>query len=143
MVIEFSPLPALAGGALIGLAASAMLLLNGRIAGVSGIFGALLRPEKGETLWRAAFVIGLFLAGVAFFRFRGASAIDLPRSLAVLGLGGFLVGLGTRLANGCTSGHGICGLGRFSKRSLAATLTFMAAGAVTVLVFDHALRGAL
>lgn len=143
MIVEFSPLPALAGGALIGLAASALLLFNGRIAGISGIFGGLLRPEKGETLWRAAFVLGLFLAGVAFFRFRGASAIDFPRSLPLLGAGGFLVGLGTRLANGCTSGHGICGIGRFSKRSIAATLTFMACGALTVFLVDHALRGAV
>jgi uncharacterized membrane protein YedE/YeeE len=137
-----SPLPALAGGALIGLAASALLLLGGRIAGVSGIFGGLLRPERGETLWRAAFVAGLILAGVVSLGLRGgALGAGLPRSLAAVGLGGFLVGLGTRLANGCTSGHGICGLSRFSKRSIAATLTFMASGAATVLVVRHALGG--
>jgi uncharacterized membrane protein YedE/YeeE len=143
-MVDFSPVPALAGGALIGLSASLMLLLNGRITGVSGIFGGLLRPEKGETLWRLAFVVGLLLAGLGFVLWRpGAIETDFPRSLAVVGAGGFLVGLGTRLANGCTSGHGICGLSRFSKRSLAATLTFMGTGAVTVFVVDHALRGVL
>jgi uncharacterized protein len=142
MIVDFSPVPALVGGALIGLSASGLLLFAGRVAGISGIVAGLLRPEKGEVLWRAAFVLGLLLAGWALFRAPAPGAV-LPRPLFVLGLAGFLVGLGTRLANGCTSGHGISGLARLSRRSIAATLTFMASGAITVLVVQHALRGGL
>lgn len=123
---DFTPIPALLGGALIGLAAALLLLADGRIAGISGIFSGLL---AGKTGWRLSFFAGLLLAGaVATPAALGRS----PRSLAVLGLAGLLVGVGTYFARGCTSGHGVCGIGRFSKRSMIATLTFMLAGIATV-----------
>jgi uncharacterized membrane protein YedE/YeeE len=124
------------GGVLIGAAASLLLLFNGRVAGVSGIFGCLLNPAPGERGWRWAFVAGLVGGGLALRAARPEAFGDgssLP-SLGVVIAAGLLVGFGTRLGNGCTSGHGVCGLARGSKRSLAATATFMAAGALAVLV---------
>ena len=127
-------LPALAGGALIGAAATLLLATLGRIAGISGVLGALLQPGTAERGWRVAFLAGLVGAGVvaaiAFPSAVGAAPVALP----VVALAGVLVGFGTRLGNGCTSGHGVCGLSRLSRRSLAATLVFMATAAATVLV---------
>lgn len=126
---------ALAGGALIGLSASLLLALNGRVAGISGIVGGLLVPARGDVVWRALFVAGLVAGGIAAYlvspeSFDASGAPALP----LVALAGALVGLGTRLGNGCTSGHGVCGISRLSPRSLAATLTFMTTGALTVLV---------
>ncbi|MDO8432820.1 MAG: YeeE/YedE thiosulfate transporter family protein [Candidatus Binatus sp.] len=139
---NFTPVASLAGGILIGLASAAMLLLNGKIAGVSGICAGLLMPARNETLWRACFVAGL-LAGGAMLRFWIPAAFDFGalKSSAVLAAAGLLVGFGTRLGNGCTSGHGVCGVSRLSARSIFATATFMACGAATVFITDHVLGG--
>ena len=138
-VTSFTPIASLAGGALIGASASALLLLNGRIAGISGIFGGLLLPARGEVLWRGLFFAGLLVGGfvlVALF----PGAIEAPRTpWGLTLLAGLLVGVGTRIGGGCTSGHGVCGLSRLSVRSLAATLTFMALGVVTATLVHHVL----
>jgi len=137
---HFTPWTALAGGLLIGLAAALLLLLNGRIAGISGIIGAMLpRPPAGDSAWRLAFIAGLIAAPLAY-----TLAAPLPESHITAGWGtlvaaGLLVGFGTRLGSGCTSGHGVCGLSRLSPRSLVATLTFMALGFATVFVVRHLL----
>ena len=140
--MELSPvaaLQALAGGALIGLAAAVLLLLNGRIAGVSGILGGLL-DEPGQRGWRAAFALGLLSGGVGLQLVAPARlTIATDTSLAVTALAGLLVGVGTQLGSGCTSGHGVCGIGRGSPRGLAATATFMAVGALTVFLVRHVL----
>lgn len=132
------------GGALIGLAASLLLILNGRVAGVSGIAGGvvdgLLGRIDGELVERVAFVIGLLLGPLVFLVFFGAfPAVTITSALPVLIAGGLLVGFGTRMAGGCTSGHGVCGLGRLSGRSLAAVVTFFGVAIVTVFVMEHAL----
>ena len=135
---EFTPLPALLGGMLIGLAASLLLLLNGRIAGISGIVGGLVLPRRGEVAWRSSFVVGLVAGGLilrALVPRTVALVLDVPPA-AVL-TAGVLVGVGTSLGSGCTSGHGVCGISRGSIRSVAATLTFMATGALTVFVVRH------
>ena len=135
-------LPPLLGGILIGLASSLLLLFNGRIAGISGIAGGLLLPSRGELGWRAAFLGGLVGGGLllrAFFpQMLGAPAVT---GVGLTVLAGLLVGFGTRLGNGCTSGHGVCGLSRGSLRSLVATGTFMVTGALTVFVIRHVLGG--
>jgi uncharacterized membrane protein YedE/YeeE len=143
VVSNFTPLASLAGGALIGASASALLLLSGRLAGISGIFGGLLLPRPGEVAWRALFFAGLLAGGLLIARlFPGA--IEAPRTPWGLTLvGGALVGFGTRLSSGCTSGHGVCGLSRLSLRSLAATLTFMVAGIVTATLVHHVFGGLL
>ena len=125
---HFTPWASLSGGVLIGLAAAMLVLLNGRVAGISGIIGGLLTPRRGETAWRIAFVAGLFAAPLAMAVF-GANPV--PRIDAGFGL---LVGIGTSYGSGCTSGHGVCGLSRLSPRSLAATAAFMLAGIVTVFL---------
>jgi len=131
----------LAGGALIGLAASILLLASGRVAGISGILGGLLDPKEGENAWRAAFVAGLVLAGLGgVLVYPAAFASHLERSPALLALGGLLVGFGSRLGNGCTSGHGVCGLSRASPRSLASVATFMATGALVASVVGMMVR---
>lgn len=123
---------ALVGGMLIGLSASLMLWLNGRIAGVSGIFGGLLSGRGRERLWRLAFVCGLLASGWFFYLFDESTLSNLSgRSFWQIGLAGLLVGIGTRMSGGCTSGHGVCGLGRLSQRSLMATLIFMTFGILT------------
>ncbi len=129
---NFTPVSALAGGALIGLAASIILLFNGRVAGISGIFGGLLRPVAGDIGWRASFVLGLLVGGGLLVLFTPELvATSAHRSIAATAVAGVIVGFGTRMGNGCTSGHGVCGLTRFSRRSLVATLTFMATGFLT------------
>ena len=141
---HFTPTASLLGGMLIGLSASAMLLANGKIAGISGIVAGLLSPTKHDTLWRLVFVAGLLAGGflLRFFSTRSFE-IGIVRSGGALALAGLLVGFGTRLGNGCTSGHGICGISRGSKRSLIATVTFMATGAAAVYLVNHLLGGAL
>lgn len=134
---HFTPWSALAGGLLIGLAAAALLLLNGRLAGISGILGGLLRPIKRDIAWRIAFLAGLILAPAAYVLVAPLPVVTIDASTPVLLLAGLLVGVGTRYGSGCTSGHGVCGLSRASPRSLVATLSFMFAGFVTVYVVRH------
>jgi uncharacterized protein len=137
---NFTPGTALLGGILIGLSASALLLFDGRIAGISGIFAGAIRPAKGETAWRLCFLAGL-LAGGGLLRIflPGAFEFGHLRPSVVFALGGLLVGFGTRMAGGCTSGHGVCGMARLSMRSVVATATFIAMGALTVYVTRHLL----
>jgi hypothetical protein len=141
---HFTPLASLLGGMLIGLSASALLLFDGKIAGISGIVAGLLSPVKNDALWRIVFVAGLLTGG---FLLRLLSprtfTIGIVRSWGAFAVAGLLVGFGTRLGNGCTSGHGVCGLSRFSQRSLIATITFIATGAATVYIINHLLGGAL
>ncbi len=135
---NFTPYSALIGGALIGLAAALMLLLSGRIAGVSGIVGSLLRPAWGDWGWRLAFVAGLVVAPLLVqWATDKPVSINIDSNLAVLVSAGLLVGFGTSLGSGCTSGHGVCGISRLSPRSILATVVFMAAGAATVYVMRH------
>ena len=135
---DFTPASALAGGALIGLGAAVLLLFNGRVAGISGIVGGLLAPAKADVLWRLAFLAGLVGGSVAMAAvLPSAFGGQLPRSGAVLVAGGLLVGFGTQLGSGCTSGHGVCGISRRSPRSIAATLLFIATGSGAVFVLHH------
>ncbi|RQH03589.1 YeeE/YedE family protein [Paraburkholderia dinghuensis] len=134
----FTPLLSLAGGVLIGIAAAMLVIFNGRIAGISGVLGGLLRPVKGDVAWRVAFLGGLVVAPALFTLFRGLTG-RIDAGLDALVVAGLLVGAGTRYAAGCTSGHGVCGLSRLSPRSLAATLLFMGAGIATVFVVRHVL----
>ena len=132
----------LVGGALVGLSAVLLMLALGRIAGISGIVGGLCAPVSGDRGWRIAFLLGL-IAGPFVTILCGAPrpAIEIEASPALVLVAGLLVGFGTRLGSGCTSGHGVCGLSRFSSRSLAATLTFMAVGATVVFVIRHGMEG--
>ena len=131
---EFTPVSSLAGGALIGAAATLLLWLDGRIAGISGIVGGLLRRRPGDMAWRVAFVVGLLGGGLVLRLIAPAMIVfTLQRSTATLIIAGILMGYGTQLGNGCTSGHGVCGISRGSRRSLAATVTFMTTGALTAL----------
>lgn len=142
MTIDFSvftPWSALIGGALIGLAAVLLALFNGRIAGISGIVGALLPPKRQGGAWRWAFVLGMLAAPLLYQWFAPVPASASPASWPVLVVAGLLVGVGTRLGSGCTSGHGVCGLSRLSMRSLVATLCFMATGFATVFIMRHVL----
>lgn len=136
---HFTPLAALAGGVLIGVAAAMFALLNGRIAGISGVLGGLLRPAKGDMAWRIAFVLGLVGAPLVYVLFGALPKPQIDASYGALILAGLLVGIGTRYGSGCTSGHGVCGLSRLSPRSLVATLAFMGAGFVTVFMTRHLL----
>ncbi len=139
---NFTPISGLIGGILIGAASVLLLIANGRIAGISGIVGGLLTPRAGELAWRALFVLGLVLGGIVW---QLGSARPLPldfqASTPVMIIAGLLVGFGTRLGSGCTSGHGICGISRLSARSIAATLVFMASGVITVFIARHVLGG--
>ncbi len=136
---EFTPLASLAGGALIGLAATLLMLLKGRIMGATGIFaGAVLGGAPGDRAWRVALLAGMISGPLLYLIFWGhMPQIDVPVSRPMLVIGGVLVGLGVSFGSGCTSGHGVCGLARFSKRSLVATLTFMLTGFVSVFVIRH------
>jgi len=135
----FTPATALAGGGLIGLAGALLVLLDGRIAGISGIVAGLLRPAAGDWHWRLAFVAGMLLAPLLYALATALPAIRIEADTPTLLIAGFVVGIGTRFGSGCTSGHGVCGLSRRSPRSLAATLAFMTAGFVTVWVTRHLL----
>ena len=138
----FTPLSSLVGGALIGLAAAILLLFNGRIAGISGILGGLTTLPPGDRLWRGLFLGGL-VAGALLYRVwdPGSADITLTGSLPLLVIGGLIVGFSTRLGSGCTSGHGVCGIARLSKRSLTATACFMASAILTVFVMRHLAGG--
>lgn len=142
-IVNFQPYSALLGGALIGLSAALLLLLNGRMAGVSGVLGRLLPPTLGDAAWRLWFLAGLVGGGVVWRLASGQTAADLvfEAGVPVLLVGGLLTGFGTRTASGCTSGHGVCGIGRLSPRSMVATATFMATAAVTVYVTRHGWGG--
>jgi uncharacterized membrane protein YedE/YeeE len=131
---DFTPISSLAGGVLIGLAASLLLVAAGRIAGISGITGGLLFPARGDVRWRALFLLGLFAVGGVAALFAPGSIGSSPHSLPVLAAAGLLVGVGTRLGNGCTSGHGVCGISRLAPRSIVATVVFMATGVLSVLL---------
>ena len=129
----FTPWSALLGGGLIGAAAGLLLFFNGRIAGISGVLGGLLRPlAPGDGAWRVAFVAGLLLAPLAYLGFAAWPAVVVDATWGTLVLAGLLVGVGTRYGAGCTSGHGVCGISRLSPRSLVATACFMVAGFATV-----------
>jgi len=136
---HFTPWSSLTGGVLIGAAAAMLVLLNGRIAGISGIIGGVLRPAGGDMAWRFAFIAGLLVAPAAYRLFSSLPAPTIEAGYPVLLLAGLLVGAGTRYGSGCTSGHGVCGLSRLSPRSLAATLAFMLAGFATVFAVRHLL----
>ena len=134
---SFTPTAALIGGILIGLAAAILVLMNGRIAGISGIVGGLTRPKPGEIAWRVAFLAGLLTAPFTYAAFSSLPRVTIDASYPQLIAAGLLVGLGTRYGSGCTSGHGVCGISRLSPRSVVATLTFMAAGFLMVFVMRH------
>ena len=137
---HFTPWTSLAGGVLLGLASALFILLNGRILGISGILGGLIPPRRGDTVWRISFLLGLFCAPWLVQFLDPARLLEVPRVDASTGMvivAGLLVGLGTRYASGCTSGHGVCGLSRLSPRSMVATGVFMAAGFATVYVVRH------
>jgi uncharacterized membrane protein YedE/YeeE len=135
----FTPWSSLAGGVLIGIATAMFVLLNGRIAGISGVLGGLLKPAKGDVEWRLAFVLGLVGAPLAYLLFNNVPSLQIDAGYAALVAAGLLVGVGTRYGSGCTSGHGVSGLSRLSPRSLAATAAFMGAGFLTVYVARHLL----
>ena len=137
---HFTPWASLAGGVILGLASALFILVNGRILGISGILGGLFTPKPGDTGWRIAFVLGMLAAPAAMGMLAPAGSISPPRIEAgflTVAIAGLLVGFGTRLGSGCTSGHGVCGLSRLSPRSLVATGTFMAAGFAIVFVMRH------
>ena len=136
---HFTPWMALAGGIVLGLASALFILFNGRVLGISGIVGGLLRPKAGDVLWRLSFLLGMLVAPSLYVAFVGPMQATIDASWAMVIVAGLLVGLGTRYGSGCTSGHGVCGLSRLSPRSLVATLSFMAAGFLTVFVLRHAL----
>jgi uncharacterized membrane protein YedE/YeeE len=136
--LNFTPWSALFGGALIGLACGLLALLSGKIAGISGILGGLLASQPGMQ-WRAAFILGLVLTPLIWMAVYTPAQIQISANTSTLVIAGLLVGIGTRLGNGCTSGHGICGLSRFSIRSLAAVVSFMAAGFISVFITHHLL----
>jgi uncharacterized membrane protein YedE/YeeE len=134
---HFTPIWSLTGGILIGVSAALLLLLHGRIAGISGILGELLKRQPGEMRWRMAFLLGLLIAPAVFSMFLPFPTPTIEASNGALLVAGLLVGIGTRYAGGCTSGHGVCGLSRLSLRSLVATMSFMASGMAVVFVTRH------
>lgn len=139
---DFTPLSALLGGALVGLSASLFLLTHGRVAGISGIYGGILRMASSDRALRLAFIGGLLLSGIVVrFVYPAAFETAWTAPLPVALVAGLLVGFGTQLGNGCTSGHGVCGISRLSARSLVATGTFMAAGIATTFIVRHVIGG--
>jgi uncharacterized membrane protein YedE/YeeE len=134
---HFTPWTSFAGGVLIGIAAAMLVLLNGRIAGISGVLGGLLSPRRGEIGWRLAFVAGMLAAPLLWRLFAASPSPRIDAGFGLLVAAGLLVGVGTRYGGGCTSGHGICGFSRLSPRSMVATLAFVAAGFATVFVVRH------
>jgi uncharacterized membrane protein YedE/YeeE len=138
-LIHFTPYASFAGGLLIGIAAAMLILFNGRIAGVSGIIGQLLNGVKRDNLWRIAFVLGIVVAPAIWQAWIGDLEIEIQTNALWLIIAGLLVGVGTSHGSGCTSGHGICGLSRFSMRSVMATLSFMISGMLTVYIVRHVL----
>jgi uncharacterized protein len=139
---NFTPISAAIGGALIGLSAVMLMLFNGRIAGVSGVLGGLLNTQISDRAWRVAFIAGLIAAPLAAGLAGYAVPMPkLPGSFVIIAIAGLLVGFGTRMGSGCTSGHGICGIARLSPRSIAATMIFMTSAIVVVALTHHALAG--
>lgn len=136
---HFTPWAALAGGVLLGLASALFVLLSGRILGISGIVGGLLRPRAGDMGWRLAFLLGMLVAPGLYWLVVGPTQPRIDATWGMVVIAGLLVGVGTRYGSGCTSGHGVCGLSRMSPRSLVATLAFMGAGFVTVFLIRHVL----
>jgi len=137
---NFTPIASTLGGMLIGLAAISMMHFQGRILGVSGIYGTMFKAPKADTAWRVAFALGVILVGAAIATVSpGMVNNTLDQPVWMVGLAGLLVGVGTRLGSGCTSGHGICGISRLSPRSLIATCTFMLTGGIATYIFQHAL----
>ena len=137
---HFTPFASLTGGIILGIASAIFILVNGRILGISGILGGLMPPKLGDTFWRISFLLGLLVAPTLFHAVVPAQYITAPRIDAtdmMVVIAGLLVGIGTRYASGCTSGHGVCGLSRLSPRSLVATLSFMGAGFAMVYVMRH------
>lgn len=135
--LAFTPWTALAGGALIGLSAALFVLLNGRIAGISGILGGLLSAPQGDVLWRVLFLAGMVLAPLFWLISGPLPEMQIDAGYPLLIVAGLIVGISTRYGSGCTSGHGVCGISRLSPRSIAATLAFMLTGFVTVYVMRH------
>lgn len=132
------------GGLLIGLGAAALMFFSGRIAGVSGIFSGVLSPKAGDLAWRLAFVAGILVGGALYFVFNPEGFESrLDRSLIAVAIGGLLVGFGARLGSGCTSGHGVCGIARLGPRSIVATLTFIASGALITFFVERFAGGAI
>lgn len=141
METTFTPISGLLGGVLIGLASAGLLLASGKIAGISGILGRSLFPESGDLGWRLAFLVGLPIGAWLTARVSpGTTEFSITANTLLLVAGGLFVGFGTQLGNGCTSGHGVCGLARGSRRSIVATVTFMATAAITVFLVRHVLR---
>ncbi|MBM3389275.1 MAG: YeeE/YedE family protein [Betaproteobacteria bacterium] len=136
---HFTPWLSLAGGILLGIASALFILVNGRVLGISGIVGGLLSPKAGDVTWRVAFVLGLLAAPMLYASLRGPWAVRIDAGWGTVVAAGLLVGIGTRYASGCTSGHGVCGLSRLSPRSLVATICFMATGFLVVYVVRHAI----
>ncbi|HKW79927.1 MAG TPA: YeeE/YedE family protein [Casimicrobiaceae bacterium] len=134
---SFTPWSAAIGGLIIGFAVALFILVNGRIAGISGIVGGMLRPARGDIGWRLAFVAGLVVAPLLYMAAAARPTIVIDAGYPALIVAGLLVGTGTRYAAGCTSGHGVCGVARLSPRSLVATAAFMIAGFATVFVVRH------
>ena len=139
---EFTPLLSLTGGLLIGVAAISLLLSHGRIAGISGIISGILHPEKEDSLWRVVFILGM-LAGAMLIHWFHPDALEIEIDVSSAGilLAGFLVGIGTRIGNGCTSGHGVCGIGRLSIRSIVAVIVFFSCAAITTWFIRHVMGG--
>ncbi|WP_368884693.1 YeeE/YedE family protein [Providencia vermicola] len=133
---NFTPWSAAAGGVLIGAAVSLLLLLNGRIAGISGILSGVLKPIAGDTAWKVAFILGIMIAPSLFILFFFSPEVTITTSTPIIILTGLLVGFGTRMGSGCTSGHGICGMARFSRRSIVAVVTFMLVAFATVALIN-------
>ncbi len=141
LMSHFTPVASVLGGVLLGVASSMLFLVNGRILGVSGIVGGMPAAPDGDRLWRVVFLAGMLVGGVSLLVVARSSLAIASESTVPLAVGaGVLVGVGTRLGNGCTSGHGLCGIARLSRRSLVATLVFMACAALTVLVVRHVLH---
>ena len=141
---NFTPVASLIGGMLIGLSVSVMLLFSGKIAEISGIVGGILSPAQNDTQWRLLFLGGLLVGGLLVsFSSSHVFAIEIERSWVALILAGLLVGFGSRFGSGCTSGHGVCGISRFSPRSLVATMTFISTGALVVYIVNHLFGGAV
>lgn len=135
--VNFTPVSAAIGGVLIGVAAAILLIFNGRIAGISGILGGILKPAKGDIAWKVAFILGIIISPLLFMWVAYTPEVNIAASTPVLIIAGLLVGFGTRLGSGCTSGHGICGMARFSRRSIVAVLIFMVVAFVTVAISNH------
>ena len=136
---HFTPWASLAGGVIIGLGTALLIFLNGRVAGISGMLGEMLRPSATDKSWRVAFIAGLIVAPLGYQLVHALPIVTINANFLLLIAAGLLVGIGTRYGGGCTSGHGVCGLSRLSMRSLVATIAFMASGFVTVFILRHVL----